>query len=166
MTARLAALRRRPDRGSAAIEAVILTPAFFMFVLLIVCAGRLAIARQSVESAASDAARSASISRSQGQAKHAATAAATSTLTAQALECTSKRVSVDTSGFTATVGTPASVRVSVTCVVNLSDLSVPGIPGSRTITATMVSPIDTYREKTSGFTNPEAVGGTGQEATP
>ena len=41
----------------------------------------------------------------------------------------------------------ASVTATVTCVVNLSDVAVPGLPGTRTITATMSSPLDTYRER-------------------
>jgi hypothetical protein len=45
------------------------------------------------------------------------------------------------------VGTPASVTATVTCVVNLSDVAIPGLPGTRTITATMSSPLDTYRER-------------------
>jgi hypothetical protein len=35
----------------------------------------------------------------------------------------------------------------VTCTVNLSDLSIPGVPGARTITATASSPVDAYRER-------------------
>ena len=56
-------------------------------------------------------------------------------------------ISVDTSGFGSPVGTPASVRATVTCVVNLSDLAVPGVPGTRTVSASMSSPLDTYRER-------------------
>ena len=36
---------------------------------------------------------------------------------------------------------------TVACVVNLADLSLPGVPGTRTVTATATSPIDTYRER-------------------
>jgi hypothetical protein len=61
--------------------------------------------------------------------------------------CTSQRVAANTSGFAAPVGTPATVTATVTCIADLSDLSIPGLPGSRTITATMSSPIDTYRER-------------------
>ena len=53
------------ERGSATIEAVIGVPAFLLFVLLIIAAGRIALARQAVEASAAEAARSASISRTQ-----------------------------------------------------------------------------------------------------
>jgi hypothetical protein len=45
------------------------------------------------------------------------------------------------------VGETATVSVTVHCRLDLSDLSVPGVPGSRLIEATMTSPIDTWRER-------------------
>lgn len=118
-----------------------------LFVALIVFAGRVAIANQAVGSAANEAARAASISRTQGQAGDTARTAATTALINQKVNCLSTTVTVDTTGFASPVGTPASVQATVTCVVNLSDLSVPGVPGTRTVTATMSSPLDTYRER-------------------
>ncbi|CCH75951.1 putative membrane protein [Nostocoides japonicum T1-X7] len=138
---------RDRERGSAVIEAVIVVPAFMLFVGLIVFAGRVAIANQAVGSAATEAARAASIARTQSQATGSAETAATNALGNQRVNCRRTTVSVDTSGFASPVGTPASVRATVTCVVNLSDLSVPGVPGTRTVIATMTSPLDTYRER-------------------
>jgi len=141
--------RRRPDRerGSAVIEAVIGVPAFMLFVALIVFAGRVAIAHQGVQSAAADAARSASIARTQGGAQTEGNTAAATSLANQHVNCVTTTVSVDTSGFASPVGTPAKVSATVTCDVNLSDLFLPGVPGSKAITATMSSPLDTYRER-------------------
>ena len=137
----------RPERGSAVIEAAIGVPAFLLLVGLIVFAGRVAIANQAVGSAATEAARAASIARSSGDARAEAESAAVSSLANQRVNCGRSAVTVDTSGFASPVGTPATVRATVTCVVSLSDLSVPGIPGSRSVTATMTSPLDTYRER-------------------
>ena len=139
--------RSNRERGSATIEAVIGVPAFLLFVLLIIAAGRIAIARQAVEASAAEAARSASIARTQPQAEANGISGAAASLRNQDVRCTSQRVDVDTSGFAAPVGTPATVTATVTCIADLSDLSIPGLPGSRTITATMSSPIDTYRER-------------------
>jgi Flp pilus assembly protein TadG len=141
--------RRRTDseRGSAVIEAVIGVPAFMLFVALIVFAGRVAIAHQGVQSAAADAARSASIARTQGAAQTAGSSAATTSLANQQVNCVTTQVNIDTSGFASPVGTPATITATVTCHVNLSDLSLPGVPGSKAITATMSSPLDTYRER-------------------
>ena len=135
------------DRGSEAIEAAIGVPAFLLLVALIICAGRFAIAQQAIDSAAADAARTASIARTQAQARSSAEANANASLANQSLQCTSKSVRVDVTGFASPPGTPASVTATVTCTVNLSDVAVPGLPGDRTITATMTSPIDTYRER-------------------
>lgn len=137
---------RHRERGSAAIEAAIGVPAFILFVGLILFAGRVAMTHQAVQSAATEGARAASIARTQGQAHDAGTQAVTVSLTNQGLRCASTTVALDTSGFGVPVGTPAQAGVTVTCVVDLSDLTVPGVPGTRTITATMTSPIDTYRE--------------------
>jgi Flp pilus assembly protein TadG len=133
------------DRGSATIEAVIVAPAFLLFVGLIIGAGRVAIAHQSVEAAAAEAARTASVARTAGQARADATSSAEHTLVNQGLQCATLTVAVDTTGFSTPVGTPARVTATVVCVVRLSDLSVPGMPGTLRVEATVGSPLDTYR---------------------
>ena len=137
----------RPERGSAALEAAIGVPAFMLFVALIVLAGRVAITTQAVDSAASASARTASIARTAGDANATARTAAASSLTDQNLRCVSTTVTLDTTGFSAPLGTPATVTATVRCVVNLTDLALPGVPGTRTVTATATSPVDTFRER-------------------
>lgn len=134
------------DRGSSVVEVVILAPALGLFLALIIAGGRVALAHQAVEASAAEAARAASIARTQGRAGADARTAATSSLASQSTRCVSTSVSVDTSGFATPVGTPASVSATVTCQVDLAGL-LPGLPGSMTITATMRSPLDTYRER-------------------
>jgi Flp pilus assembly protein TadG len=141
-------LRQGPsERGSSVVEVVILAPALGLFLALIIAGGRVAVAHQAVEASAAEAARAASISRTQGQAQ----ASARSRRVGQPDQpdnpvrqhCT---VTVDTSGFATPVGTPASVGATVTCQVDLAGL-LPGLPGSMSITATVRSPLDTYRER-------------------
>ena len=151
--------RSRTERGSATIEAVIIVPAFLLFVALIITAGRYAVARQVVESAAAESARSASIARTHGDATRDARAAAVRSLHDQDLRCADQQVRVDTSGFEKPPGTPASVTATVRCVVDLGDLTLPGLPGTRVITATATSPVDTYRERASGFMNSDGMPG-------
>ncbi len=134
------------ERGSAALELVIIAPGLLLVLAVLIFAGRVAIAQQSVDSAAADAARSASISRTQDAAGGAARTAASSSLANQGLRCLTTGTSVDTSGFASPVGTPAFVTATVTCTVNLSDLGAP-IPGTRTVTGTVRSPLDTYRTR-------------------
>ena len=53
---------------------------------------------------------------------------------------------VDVGGFASPAGTPASVGATVTCQVSLAD-TLPGLPGSIGVTATVRSALDTYRER-------------------
>jgi len=141
-------MKRSPDeRGSAAVEAVVGVPAFALFVGLIIFGGRTATTHQAVETAAADAARAASIERTSSAAKSKAIAAATTSLSNQGIDCLDIDVTVDASQFSRSVGEAATVAVTVQCRLDLSDLSVPAVPGSRQIKATMTSPIDTWRER-------------------
>jgi Flp pilus assembly protein TadG len=139
--------RRRDERGSAAIEAAILAPPLLVLIGLAIVGGRIQIAGGAIEAAAHDAARAASISRTAGQARTSAYAAAGATLGQQGLHCANLAVLVDTSGFAVPVGQPATVAVTVTCVVDFSDLVADGLPGSRTLNATFVSVLDTFRTR-------------------
>jgi len=140
--------RRRDERGgSAAVELAMLIPVIIAVVMLAVAGGRLALAHGAVQQAATDAARAASLARTSGDAHTDAATAASASL-GQATPCRSIAVGVDMSGFAAPVGTPAVVRATVTCTVALADLGVPGLPGTKTVTASMVSPLDTYRART------------------
>lgn len=140
-------VNRRDERGSAAVEAVIGVPAFALFVGLIIFGGRTAMTHGAVESAAADGARTASIARTSQEARSGAEEAARASLANQDIDCITVQVSIDSSDFAKPVGTPGSVEVTVSCRLNLGDLAVPGVPGSRTVTATVTSPLDSFRER-------------------
>lgn len=134
------------ERGSASLEMVVLAPFLLLVLAVLVLAGRLALAQQAVTAAAADAARTASIQRTAPAAATAARAAATASLTGQGLDCTGLDVDVDTAAFAAPLGSPATVAADVACTLDL-DLAIPGLPGSRVISARMSSPLDTWRER-------------------
>jgi Flp pilus assembly protein TadG len=136
----------RTERGSAAIEAVVGLPAFALLVGLIICGGRVATTHEGLQSAAAEAARSASIARDPRTATDDARHAATRSITNQDIHCHGITVRVDTSDFHKQPGQAGAVKVTVSCRLDLSDLSVPGVPGSRLLTATMTSPLDTWRQ--------------------
>lgn len=133
--------RPRGERGSAAIEAVILAPAMILFVLLVIAGGQVALARQSVQAIAADTARTASLERTAPAAQNAALATAHHALDQQ-VACASRDITLDLKAFGTPVGTPASVSATVTCRVET--LGLPGLP-SVTVSATVQSPIDSYR---------------------
>lgn len=151
--ARMLASRRPPaagrgwamDRGSATIELAVLAPALLAVLGLVIVAGRISIAGSAVEQAAASAARAASIARDARGAESAAGRSARDSLRDQGVTCQPLTSSVDVGGFAVAVGSPASVTVRLRCTVPLADLSVPGMPGQRTVTAQMTSPIDRYR---------------------
>lgn len=138
---------RHDERGSAAIEAVIGVPTFVLFVGLIIFGGRTATTHAAVESAAADAARTASIARTSAEARQEAVDAAEASLANQDIHCLNVQVVVDVGDFTKPVGAPGSVTATVECLLDLADLSVPGVPGSRMVKAASTSPLDTWRER-------------------
>ena len=135
------------DAGNAALELVVLAPVIFILIALVVAAGRTSIAQGSVDAAARDAARQASISLTPAAAEAAAQSSAQAALSGDGLDC-HPQVRVDTRQFvTVPTGLPASVTATVFCRVPLSDLVVPGLPGSRTLWFSFSSPLDPYRER-------------------
>src|SRR5437588_2963288 len=75
------------DEGSSTVEIAMFTPAFLLFLLLLVGMGRLASTRADVDGAARDAARAASIRRDLGSAQQAAQDAARATLSDRGILC-------------------------------------------------------------------------------
>lgn len=135
------------EGGNAALELVILAPVIVLLIGMVIAAGRVAIAQGSVDAAARDAARQASIARSPDEARAAGIASARAELAGDGLNCT-PRVSVDTSQFGTPLGQPASVSATVFCRVSLSGLVLPGLPGSLPLSFTFRSPLDPFRGRT------------------
>ncbi|WP_329453401.1 pilus assembly protein (plasmid) [Streptomyces sp. NBC_01724] len=147
MTTLFARAALRKDRGSEAIQAAIVTPLLIAFLCMAVAAGRIIQSGSKVDAAAEDAARAASIERTYGTATSAASEAAARSLDDQGVSCASKSVSVDAGGLNVPVGQVGYATVTVTCTVNLSDLLLPGAPGSKTMTSTFSSVVDAYRSR-------------------
>jgi Flp pilus assembly protein TadG len=136
---------RALDRGSATIELAVLAPALLALLGLVIVAGRIATAGSALEQAAASAARAASIARDARGAEAAAQRSARDSLRDQGVTCQPLTSSLDVGGFAVAVGSPASVTVRLRCTVPLADIAVPGMPGQRTVTAQMTSPIDRFR---------------------
>ncbi len=138
---------RRDERGSAAVEITMVAPVLALFILVIIFGGRLALARQAVQSAAFDAARAASLARTQTDARTAAAKTAAATLANQKLPCITTLLDLDTTGFAKPVGTPATVTVRLACDVATGDLGLPGIAATVPVDAEATSPLDSFRER-------------------
>jgi Flp pilus assembly protein TadG len=144
---------RDSEAGNAALELVILAPVLLFLIGLTIALGRVSTAQSAVSDAARDAARQASLQLEPGEASAVGYASAVAALSQDGLHCT-PQVLVDTNGtpaglpgFQAQVGQSAAVYARVTCEVSLSQIIVPGLPGSDTITEAFTSPLDPYRAR-------------------
>lgn len=143
-------IRRRllaDERGSNAAEIVIIAPIIAMLILVLVAGGRTALADNATQSASFAAARAASLSRDTATATTAAQDAAQRAMNHAGITCLTLTVNLDASGLNAPLGTTGDVTATVSCDVNLSDITLPGIPGNRTMSSTATSPVDAYRER-------------------
>ena len=136
--------RTRNERGSAAVEMALLAPLLGALVLVVIFGGRLALARQTVQAAAADAARAASIERTASEAQRSATRVAHATLANQGVTCATASIDVDTRDFKRPPGTPATTTVTIHCDLATTDLSLP-LPGTIQVRATSSSELDVYR---------------------
>lgn len=150
--------RGRGDAGNAVVETAILAPVFIVFLAGLLVAMRIQHGSAIVAQAAADAARQASIARTSTQARTNALSSAMATLHARGLHCT-PTVRLDLSQFSRPVGQAATVSARITCVIRLSDLALPAMPGTRTITKTHRSAIDPYRATTLGLADSEPAAG-------
>lgn len=134
------------ERGSTSLELVIWGLALLLLMSLVIFGGRVAQAGLTVESAAGEAARAATVAANRAQAGARAHDAAEQAFTSAGLRCSSVSVSVDTSQWTRPEGQPARVSATATCQVALSDLvGISLLPGSRTVTASASSALDRFR---------------------
>jgi Flp pilus assembly protein TadG len=135
--------RAKGERGTAAIELVLVAPLIMVIFLFVVGLGRMAHARQQLESVAADSARAASLERNTYQSAAAAQAAARQSLGDTGVSCTNLAVDVDLASYQP----GGRVTVTVACTTKLSDIGMAGFPGSKTFTATSVVPIETFRSE-------------------
>ncbi|WP_042424521.1 TadE/TadG family type IV pilus assembly protein [Streptacidiphilus anmyonensis] len=134
------------EHGALSLEMAILAPVLLLVFGLMALAGRVYLAGSTVANAARDAARAASLQNSPGGARQAALQVATQSLTSQGIHCVNTDVTVPTAGFTAPLGQPAAVTVTVTCQVQLAGLF-PGVPGTKTLRGSFTCSIDQYRQR-------------------
>lgn len=131
----------RSEQGSVSVEVAVIAPAFVFLMLLVVFAGKVSEADGNVERAAAEGARAASLRQNPGNAATDARATVEANLTAAGVACTSLETTVDTSDFEP----GGTVTVTVECTASMADVTLLGVPGTRTFTATATEVIDTYR---------------------
>ncbi|MFB8273620.1 TadE/TadG family type IV pilus assembly protein [Streptomyces sp. NPDC055955] len=143
------------DGGSYALETAVLAPVLIVILGLMIAFGRVTDAEGDVDSAAHAAARAASLERDAASAQSRAQDAVIRSLDGEGITCRTSSVTISTGGYAVGVGEAATVTATISCTANLSDIAVPGLPGSKTLTASWTSPIDTYRGRALGFADSE-----------
>jgi Flp pilus assembly protein TadG len=132
---------RRSERGSISVEVAVIAPAFIFLMLLVVYAGKVSEADGNVERAAAAGARAASLRQHPVGATEDAQDAVEANLAAAGVPCSNLETVVDTSSLEP----GGSVTVTVRCQASMADVTLLGVPGTRTFTATSTEVIDTYR---------------------
>ncbi|MEU1386262.1 MULTISPECIES: TadE family protein [unclassified Nonomuraea] len=120
------------ERGSMAVETVMLAPVFLLFLMFLVGAGVLVETQGRVNGAARDAARAASVQRGFDDAGAAAESTAKSALDDK---CGATAVNLDGSTWEA----GGQVQAEVTCELDLGFL---GFGGTKRLTGTAVVPLE------------------------
>ena len=142
------ALRAGRERGSYTLESLLCVVVLLPFLGLLAAWGLAGLFDSAVDNAAAAAARAASQASDPDTAQQRGQDAAVAALAQEQRNCTDRTITVDTAGFDKPVGEPASVTATVTCTVPLAQLAVPGLPGSKTLTATVTSSLDQYADRT------------------
>ena len=128
------------DRGSMAVEIVVLVPALLMVLLLVVAFGRYVSAEGDAQATARDAVRAATLERDPVSALAAAQGVATASVPTS-MVC--QPVTLD-GAFVA----GRTVSVTLDCEISWSNLGFIGLTGTAHVRASSAAPLDTYRRTT------------------
>lgn len=128
--------RRGDERGSMAVELVILTPVLMLFVMLIVACGRYVAVQGDMQATARDAVRAASLQRDADSAR-----AVAGLVISQSLDRDTACSGFTLSGFVA----GGTARIDLDCSVSYAGLGLIGLPGSVGVSAASNAPIDVFR---------------------
>lgn len=141
---RLLTVPERRDRGTSALELVLITPLVIVALMLLAGVGQVVLARQDIGHAAAAAARAASLTSRPADAVAAGRAAALDTLERAGLACVHADVRIDVTAFRP----DGVVTATVTCTSDLSRLTPSGLPDQVTSSATSRAPLEPFRELT------------------
>jgi Flp pilus assembly protein TadG len=133
--------RIRGDLGSLTVELVVIAPILLVVALTMLIFGRVSASRQEVVEASRAGAQTAAVMSNANSAQLRAAVDAAVGISDRGHTCTNPQIVTDTSQF----HPGGYVTVTVTCHVELSDIAVPGMPGSTTVQASATAPIDPYR---------------------
>lgn len=135
-------MRRGDERGSMAVEFVVLTPVLLLFALIVVAFGRYVDVRGDVDAAARDAARAASYEDTYDAARSAASRMVSISLDLNGAFADCGGAELGRSDF----APDGMIVVEISCRITLDDLGIIGMPGTVTIESDSAVPLERYRE--------------------
>ncbi|MBD0741665.1 TadE/TadG family type IV pilus assembly protein [Streptomyces sp. CBMA152] len=122
-------------------ELALVTPLLVLVLLVVVALGRLVDARLVVADAAHQAARAASLARTEDAARTQAERAANIALKEAGAACTRPQVRLTAGGL----APGATVTATLSCNADLGDLTRTRMPGHVRVTSTAFSVVDSFR---------------------
>jgi Flp pilus assembly protein TadG len=125
------------DRGSMAVEIVVLVPILIGMLFLIVAFGRYVAAEGDTQAMARDAVRAATLERDAASAQAAARAVVTSTAPST-MACRPAELR-------GAFANGQMLTVDVDCTISWSELGFIGLPGTARVEASSSAPLDQYR---------------------
>jgi hypothetical protein len=134
-------LPRRSESGSLAVEMALIAPSLLLIFALIYAYGRAAQVNGTLESGTRDAARSVTMARSYDDALARAQAVLLDAMSDTPQSC---RSTLDLR-IVGTYEAGEPVTVDAHCTYDLSDLGLPGAPGTITARSSFTSMLDPYR---------------------
>jgi Flp pilus assembly protein TadG len=133
--------RTRGETGSLAVEMAMIAPGLLLIFALIFAYGRAAQVNGTLESGTRDAARSVTMARSYDDARDRANAVLLDAMKDAPQSCQNSLDLQITGDYQP--GRP--VTVTARCTYDLSDLGLPGAPGTLTAESSFTSMLDPYR---------------------
>jgi len=140
-------LRMDSERGTAALEVLILAPVLFIMIDIAIYAGCVVTAHAIAHRAAEAGVRGRSVARTGrgsaqgGDASNNLTAGAN--VSPAVIYCVGSQI--DTRPFAVPVGTPSTTTFTVTCSMTVPGITIPGLPQQINVSETETSVLDTYR---------------------
>lgn len=138
-------------RGAVAVEAALILPALLMIAAVATGSWRISEVKADAQSAAQVAARAGSVASSVGESIAVGQRVGQRVGLAElaGTRCSNPAIAVDSSDLTLPVGSAGTTSARVSCIIKLSDLLVPGMPGSFHIESVAHSTLDSHRERYS-----------------
>jgi len=135
------------SRGAVSVEAALLVPVFVLVAAMATAGWRVWWASAQIQAAAEAGARVASQQTKATVAQDRVGVVVANDIDTAGLHCQSTQLTYDLAAVSLPAGVAGTVSVTISCRVGLSDLLLPGLPGSIMVRGTATESIDVFRSR-------------------